>query len=165
MVSFVIDETQLMRLSPEARREILGLLETDLGEIRQQLGADDWDPDGPDSYPLDADEAKALIRGLTGAPREVLRVFCGHFDGETGRADLTSLLEATQIERYEQLGEEINRITHRLQGMTEQRDAWLFNWRPEDWEWDEDTKSYLKGEYFIAGPAIQSLRHAFGIAD
>ncbi len=50
-----------------------------------------------------------------------------------------------------------------MHGATGNPDAWLFNWHATDWQWDEETNTYVQGRYFIAGPAIDALRSAFGI--
>ena len=163
MVSFVIDESLLRRLSPEARREVLDLIDGEVARMEESAEAADWDPEGNTSYPLTDEEARTLIRGLVGKAREVLRVFCTNFDGKVGRADIAALYEATGHKGYTELGHEITAIAQRLKNITDLHDAWLFNWRARDWEWDEDKNNYVRGEYYISGPAIDALRHAFGI--
>ena len=165
MVSFVIDEALLRKLSPEARREILDLVHDEADRLAEGANGLDWDPEGNTSYPLNDDEARRLIRGLVGRSRELLRVFCTDYDadGVVGRADIAALYEATGHKDYGALGREITTITQRLKNITDMRDVWLFNWRARDWVWDEANKTYLKGHYFISGQAIVALRHAFGI--
>ncbi len=163
MVRFVIDEEHLRRLSAAARHELLQLLGADLARAQAEFPDLEWDPDGDVSYPLSLQDARILIRGMKGSARETLRVFCRNFDGDVGRADIGELSEATGHRTYAKLGEEINNITQRLQRLTEHKDAWLFNWHPEDWEWNEKKKKYEKGEYFISGPAVRALRRAFGM--
>ncbi len=116
---------------------------------------------------MNDDEAKRLIRGLVGRSRELLRAFCTDYDadGVVGRADIAALYEATGHDDYVALGREITSVTQRLKNITAMRDAWLFNWRARDWEWDAATNTYNKGHYFISGPAIVALRHAFSIDD
>ena len=37
------------------------------------------------------------------------------------------------------------------------------NWHAKEWVWDEHENTYVRGRYFISGPAIESLRSAFSI--
>ena len=167
MVSFVIDEALLRKLSPEARREIVDLLHDEAERLSEGVDGVDWDPEGNISYPLNDDEAHRLIRGLVGRSRELLRAFCNDFDadGVVGRADIAALYQATGHQDYGALGREITAVTQRPKNITDMRDAWLFNWRARDWQWDAATNTYVKGHYFISGPAIVALRHAFSIDD
>lgn len=164
MTSFVVDESQLERLSPGARRELLQILEEDCSRIAAEFAEVDWTSDRDESYPLSVDEARALIRHIHQAERETLRVFARNYDGEIGKADLKELLDATGHTGYRPLGEDISSITQSLRRITGHRDAWLLNWRGEDWIWNEDGKTYDAGRYFISGTAAESLRTAFGIA-
>ncbi len=163
MLKFVIDETHLLQLSTDARRELLQVLDAEFRALRREVAAEAWNPDGDISYPLTAEEARALVRSLAESERRLLRAFCRDTDDDVGRADLVVMLEAAGCTNYTELGEEVNRITQRLHGMTGDKDAWLFNWHAEDWEWDEQQENYLRGQYFISGPAIDALRQAFSI--
>ncbi len=64
MVSFIIDESHLRQLSAEARSELLQIIGAELADLKSELADRDWDPEGNTSYPLSADEARVLIRGL-----------------------------------------------------------------------------------------------------
>ncbi len=165
MVGFVIDEALLRKLSPDARREILDVIADEAERLAEEAEGVDWDPEGNTSYPLTEDEARRLIRGLVGRSRELLRAFCTDYDadGKVGRADIAALYEATGHDDYGALGREITTITQRLKNITDMHDAWLFNWRARDWQWDEANKTYVKGHYYISGPAIVALRRAFGM--
>ncbi len=163
MTSFIIDESHLQQLSPEARSELLEILGAEIADLKSEFADTDWDPEGNKSYPLTAEEARVLIRGLGQPAKSLLRTFCLNYDGKTGAGELEEMLRATGIEGYEALGQEISAITQRMHGATGNPDAWLFNWHARDWEWDADKNTYLRGRYFISGPAISSLRSAFGI--
>lgn len=163
MVSFVIDESHLRRLSPSARQELLKLLAADAVQLRAEFAGRDWAPDRDLSYPLTPEEARILIRGISEAGRQMLRVFARSFDGEVGRGEVHALMEATGHDHYEQLSQEISATTQSLRSITGNYDAWLFNFRAEDWVWDEESRNYTRGQYFISGPAILSLRQAFGM--
>lgn len=163
MVSIVIDEVVLRQLSPAARREVLRVVGTELSRLRAGLTDIEWDPEGDMSYPLTVDEAKILVRGLQGAPREILRTFAQNFDGDAGHGELHALLAAAKFSDYRELGEEISRITAQMQSVAGQSGAWLFNWDADDWAWDAEADNYAKGAYYISGPAIHTLREAFGI--
>ncbi len=163
MTSFIIDESHLQQLSPEARSELLEILGAEIADLKSEFADTDWDPEGNKSYPLSAEEARVLIRGLGQPAKSLLRTFCRNYDGKTGAGDLEEMLRATGIEGYEALGQEISAITQRMHGATGNPDAWLFNWHARDWEWDADKNTYLRGRYFISGPAMSSLRSAFGI--
>jgi len=165
MISFVVEETHLNRLTPAARREFLNLVEAEVSRLKLEIEEQEWDPDGDTSYPLTTQEALSLIRGLEGPQRELLRVFCKNFDGKIGRAELDSLFRATGRRQYEELGNDVNLVTQRVHSVTENSDAWLLNWRAEDWQWDEHNNTYAKGAYFISGPAIHALREAFGMVE
>ncbi len=163
MVSFIIDESHLRQLSPEARRELLQILGAELADLKSELADRDWDPEGNKSYPLSADEALALIRGLGQPAKGLLRIFCLNYDGKVGSGELEELLHSTGIESYEDLGQEVSAITQRMHGATGNPEAWLFNWHARDWRWDEKKNTYVEGRYFISGPAIDALRTAFSI--
>lgn len=163
MVSFVIDESHLRQLSAEARTELLEIIGVELADLRDEFADREWDPEGNKSYPLSAEEALVLIRGLAPLEKRLLRHFCLHYDGKVGSGNLEDMLKLAGVEGYEQLGHEISAITQRMHSATGNPDAWLFNWHARDWQWDEEKSTYVKGRYFISGPAINSLRSAFGI--
>jgi len=163
LVSFVIDENHLRQLSAEARSELLQIVGAELSDLKGEFADREWDPEGNKSYPLSADEALVLIRGLAGPAKRLLRQFCLNYDGKVGSAELGHMLELAEIESYEQLGQEVSAITQRMHSATGNADAWLFNWHAKDWQWDEGKNTYVKGRYFISTPAIESLRSAFGI--
>ena len=163
MVSFIIDESHLRQLSPEARSELLQIIGAELADLESELADRDWDPEGNKSYPLSADEARMLIRGLGQSAKSLLRTFCLNYDDKVGSGDLEEMLHSTGLEDYEDLGHEVSVITQRMHSATGNSDAWLFNWHARDWQWDDEKNTYLRGRYFISGPAIDSLRTAFGI--
>ncbi|MDH3689282.1 MAG: hypothetical protein OEU36_07355 [Gammaproteobacteria bacterium] len=163
MTSFTIDESQLERLSPDARRELLSILEEDFSKVLSDFAAVDWTPNRDESYPLTVDEARALIRHIPQSETETLRVFARNYDGEVGKADLKELLSANAHTDHRQLGDDISAITHSLRRITGNRDAWLINWRHEDWIWNEHDNTYEAGVYFISDPAVAALRKAFGM--
>ena len=163
MVSFIIDESHLRQLSSEARSELLQIIGVELANLKSEFADREWDPEGNKSYPLSADEARVLIRGLGQPAKNLLRTFCLNYDGTVGSGELEEMLHSTGIEGYEDLGHEISVITQRMHGATGNPDAWLFNWHARDWQWDEEKNTYAQGRYFISGPAIDSLRSAFGI--
>ncbi len=163
MVSFIIDESHLRQLSAEARSELLQIIGAELADLKSELADRDWDPEGNDSYPLSADEARVLIRGLGQPGKNLLRTFCLNYDGKVGSGDLEEMLNSAGIEGYEELGHEVSAITQRMHSTTGNPDAWLFNWHAPDWQWDDGKNTYVRGRYFIAGPAIEALRSAFSI--
>ena len=165
MVSFIIDEQHLRQLSPEARNELLEIIGVELSELKSAFAEREWDPEGNKSYPLDADEARVLIRGLGQPAKSLLRIFCLNFDGKMGNGELGEMLETAGISGYEELGHEISAITQRMHSATGNPNAWLFNWHARDWEWDEKKNTYVQGRYFISEPAIDSLRSAFSIGE
>ena len=163
MTGFFIDETHLQKLTPGARRELLEILSAEISNLKTSFYDLSWDPEDNVSFPLSEDEAIALIRSLDEPGKKVLRVFARNFDGQIGRADLNDLLAAGNFQRYDELGQEISRITRQLRGITQNADAWLINWRARDWHWDEASQTYTSGAFFISGTAIHALREAFGI--
>lgn len=164
MAEFVINETHLRRLTPSARQELLRVLQEDFSQMRAEFSDRAWTPDRDISYPLTPEEARVLVRGVSEAARRMLRVFARNYDGEIGRGEVNELMQATGHTLYEQLSQEVSGVTQSLRSVSGNYDAWLFNFRAEDWVWDDATRSYSKGSYFISGTAIQSLRQAFGIA-
>jgi hypothetical protein len=104
-----------------------------------------------------------LVRGLGQPAKGLLRTFCLNYDGKVGSGDLQEMLGSAGIEGYDELGHEVSAITQRMHSATGNPDAWLFNWHARDWHWDEHENTYVEGRYFISGPAIESLRAAFGI--
>jgi hypothetical protein len=163
VISFIIDESHLRQLSPEARTELLQILGAEIADLKSEYADREWDPEGNKSYPLSAEEARVLIRGLGNPAKSLLRTFCLNYDGKVGSGELDEMLHSAGIKSYEQLGHEVSGITQRMHSATGNADAWLFNWHARDWHWDEEKNTYVEGRYFISGPAIDSLRTAFGI--
>ena len=64
VISFIIDESHLRKLSPEARSELLQVIGAELSELKSEFAGHEWDPEGNRSYPLNAEEARVLVRGL-----------------------------------------------------------------------------------------------------
>ena len=150
-------------MSAEARSELLQIIGAELADLESELADRDWDPEGNKSYPLSADEARVLIRGLGQSGKSLLRTFCLNYDGKVGSGELDEMLNSAGIEGYEELGQEVSAITQRMHSATGNPDAWLFNWHARDWQWDDGKNTYVRGRYFISGPAIEALRSAFSI--
>ena len=163
MVSFIIDEQHLRQLSAQARNELLEIIGVELADLKSEFAEREWDPEGNKSYPLDADEARVLIRGLGQPAKSLLRIFCLNYDGKMGSGELDDMLHTAGIAGYEELGHEVSAITQRMHSATGNSDAWLFNWHARDWQWDDGKNTYVRGRYFISGPAIDALRAAFSI--
>lgn len=163
MISFIIDESHLRKLSPEARTELLQIIGAEVSELKRAYADMEWDPEENESYPLSTEEAEALILGLDQPAKNLLRTFCMNYNGRVGSSELDEMLHSAGIESYEQLGHEVSAITQRMHSATGNPDAWLFNWHARDWEWDEEKNTYVQGRYFISRPAIDSLRAAFDI--
>jgi len=163
VVSFIIDESHLRQLSAGARNELLQIIGAELADLKIEFADREWDPEGNKSYPLSADEARVLIRGLGQPGKSLLRTFCVNYDGKEGSTDLEEMLHSAGIEGYEDLGHEVSAITQRMHSATGNSDAWLFNWHSGDWQWDDRKNTYVRGRYFISGPAIDALRSAFSI--
>jgi len=164
VISFIIDESHLRQLSPEARSELLEIIGAELADLKSGFADREWDPEGNKSYPLNAEEAQVLVRGLEQPAKNLLRTFCLNYDGKVGNGELGEMLGSAGIEGYEELGHEVSAITQRMHSATGNPDAWLFNWHARDWHWDDHKNTYVEGRYFISGPAIESLRSAFGIS-
>ena len=162
MTSFIIDEEQLRRLSPAARRELMGLLSDDVQELRAELAENDWDPEGSESYPLDSEEASLLVRGMPTPALKALKVFIRNTNDNRGHATLVELLEATGYSDFHALGDQFNWLLLRLRTVTHNEDAWVLNWGINDWEWDEKSNTYTSGEYFISRRALDALAEAIG---
>ena len=163
VISFIINESHLRQLSAEARSELLQIIGAELADLESEFADREWDPEENKSYPLSTDEAKVLIRGLDRPAKSLLRTLCLNYDGKVGSGNLQEMQDATGIKNCEELGHEVSAITQRMHGATGNPDAWLFNWHAADWQWDEEKNDYVQGRYFIAGPAIDALRSAFGI--
>ena len=163
MTGFYIDESHLEQLSPGARRELLDLFFDEVSELREKFKDVGWDPEGNVSYPLSHEEAISLIRTLNDRGRKILRVFARNFDGEVGHGELAALLEAGEGKSYDDLGEEMSKITKRARGIVQNSHAWLFNWRSKDWVWDDVNQTYTAGSFYISGPSMLALREALGV--
>jgi hypothetical protein len=163
VISFIIDESHLRQLSAEARSELLQVIGAELADLKSEFADREWDPEGNKSYPLSADEARVLIRGMGQPGKSLLRTFCLNYDGKVGSTDLDEMLLSAGIKGYEDLGHEVSAITQRMHSATGNPDAWLFNWHARDWQWDDGKNTYVRGRYFISGPAIDALRSAFSI--
>ncbi len=162
MISIVIDQAFLQALSHGARSEVLALLEKRIAELKKPLVEAQWRADRDESYPLSVEEAQKLIQSLPKPMQDGLRVFCRNFDGSVGRAGLAELMSATGFSDHADLSNATTAMTQSLRHITGNQDAWLLNWRSEDWEWNEAEQNYVKGEYFISGTAVESLKKAFG---
>jgi len=160
MHTFIVDQKLLQRLSPAARREVLALLTNDLQETKAQFKDYKWNPEGQESYPLSVEEAQVLISGMPEPAINALRVFIDNIDGDWGYATIEQLLQATGHSKYENVLKHLSWLLLRLRTVTGNPNAWLVNWHTKDWEWDEETKSYSKGRYFISSDALMSLKEA-----
>lgn len=163
MVMFVIEERHLQQLSPSTRRELLQVLGSEVEEARQRYAAMEWQPDGAQSYPLTEEEARHLLHGMPESARNLLGAFAERYDGKRGAATFRELLKATGHTKVESLGRQIAWIELRLRTVTGNHDAWLITWRKSDWKWSEQRQTYIRGRYFINGPAVIALRAAMGL--
>lgn len=162
MIGIVIDEAFLRALSPEARDEVLALAEERIAALRTPTARMQWRGDREESYPLSVEEARRLIDAQPEPMQDALRVFCGNYDGHFGRATLQELLSVAGFSDPDDLSKATTSLTQSLRHITGNHDAWLLNWRPEDWKWSEKKQRYTKGEYFISAKGIEPLRRAFG---
>lgn len=162
MISIVIDQAFLQALSHSARSEVLALLEEQIAELKKPLAETQWRADRDESYPLSVEEAQKLIQSLPKPMQDALQVFCRNYDGNVGRATLDELMSATGFSDHSDLSDATTAMTQSLRHITGNQDVWLLNWRPEDWDWSEAEQVYTRGEYFISGPAVESLKEAFG---
>lgn len=160
MVRLILDETHLERLSPATRREILNLIADDVHAAQKIFIDRDWDREGDKSYPLSVEEAHFLITGMPEYATAVIKLFVANFDGERAVATLAELREITGHSKSENVLKLILWIQHRVTTVTGDADAWVVNWRGEDWVWDEETSRYTEGNYFIDTAAALALREA-----
>ena len=158
MALFIIDEDQLQKLSPAARRELMSVLESDFQETRKYYDDSDWDPEGVDSYPLSIEEAGVLVNGMPEPARKALTVFVENIDEGRGYANLAQLLDVTGHSKAENINRQLAWILLRVRSVTGNPDAWLVNWHMRDWTWSDDQQSYTDGKYFITEPALSALR-------
>ena len=172
MVGIVISDTDFGRLSPSTQQELLALLQGGeaLSALDQEMLDDtmprppvSWDPEGEEAFPLAPREAKELLRGIAPQSKAILRLFCDNVRNGTGWATIEELMTASGHDSPAGLMKAMPAITRRLRTVTGNKEAWLFDWYDEDWEWDQERKTWAKGLYFIPSPAIQSLRQAFGM--
>ncbi len=162
MIGIVIDEAFLRALSPEAQDEVLELAEEQIATLRTPSAQTKWRADREESYPLSVEEATKLIRAQPEPMRDALRVFCSNYDGHFGRATLQELMSAAGFSESNDLSKATTALTQSLRHITGNHDAWLLNWRPEDWKWSEKKQCYTKGEYFISAKGVEPLKQAFG---
>ena len=159
MVGIVISDSDFGRLSPSTQQELLTLLQGGEG-----FGALDQDMlEGEEAFPLAPREAKELLRGIAPQSKAILRQFCENVRNGTGWATIDELMTASGHDSPAGLMKAMPAITRRLRTVTGNKEAWIFDWYDEDWEWDRDRRTWAKGLYFIPSPAIQSLRQAFGM--
>lgn len=162
MIGIVIDEAFLRALSPEAQDEVLELAEEQIATLRTPSAKTEWRADREESYPLSVEEATKLIQAQPAPMRDALRVFCSNYDGHFGRATLQELMAAAGFSESNDLSRATTALTQSLRHITGNHDAWLLNWRPEDWKWSEKKQCYTKGEYFISAKGVEPLKQAFG---
>ncbi len=162
MISFVIDESHLRALTPSARHELLRLVRKDLDSLKGRLADIEWYPDRGQSYPLTPAQAETLLHTQSRKVQKALHVFVKNSDGEMGIGTLQELVEATGYSNPEKLSQDFGALTQSLRSITGESQAWLINWDAATWEWSESEQRYVDGEYFINGPAVFSLRQAFG---
>ena len=160
MLRLILDETHLERLSPASRREVLSLIADDVRQAQKSYVERDWNPDGDHSFPLSVEEARLLVAGMPEHATAVINLFVDNFDGERCAATLAELQASTGHTNAENVGKLISWIQHRVTTVTGDQDAWLVNWRTEDWIWDEDNERYTDGIYFIDTSAALALREA-----
>lgn len=171
MAGIVISENDFARLSAPTQQELLGLLQSGVDSAADQDALEDtmprppvtWDPEGEEAFPLAPREAKELLRGIAPQSKAILRSFCENLRNGTGWATIEELMTASGHDSPQGLMKAMPAITRRLRTVTGNKEAWIFDWYDEDWEWDRDRKTWAKGLYFIPSPAILSLRQAFGM--
>ena len=101
-----------------------------------------------------------MLKGMPEHGTAVIEIFVRNFDGERGTASMAELLETTGHTKLESIGKLISWIQLRVSTVTGDPEAWLVNWRAEDWIWDEQDNKYTDGFYFIGATAALALREA-----
>jgi len=162
VISFVIDESHLRALTPSARHEVLRLVRKDLDSLKRRLADIEWYPDRGQSYPLTAAQAETLLQTQPRQVQKALHVLVKDSDGELGSGRLQELIDATGYADPENLSQDFGALTQSLRSITGESQAWLINWDAASWQWSETEQRYVDGEYYINGPAVKSLRQAFG---
>lgn len=169
MAGIVIHEQDLARLSQPTRRELLALVAGELPKtaLTSEDEAErpvDWKDEDDLPYPLGLRDAKDLVRGLSDASRNILRVFCRNVDGAVGYATAEELMAVSGHDDPQRLGKAMSGITRRLRSVTGQRDAWIIDWLDEDRVWDPERGAHVIQRYIIEGPSLRSLCQAFGMS-
>jgi hypothetical protein len=105
-------------------------------------------------------EARILLAGLPENATNVVKSFIDNFDGERGTATIKQLLTATGHSKAENVGKLVAWLQLRVRAATGDPDAWLVNWRAEDWIWDEQENHYTDGIYYIDSDAALAIKEA-----
>ena len=101
-----------------------------------------------------------MLAGMPEHAATVVKLFADNFDGDRGTASLAELLEATGHSKPENIGKLVSWTPLRVRTASGDPDAWLVNWHPGDWIWDEQENRYSAGIYYINAIAAQAIQEA-----
>jgi hypothetical protein len=162
-MQLVIDQADFVRLTPNARSELLRLL----GAEGQPAAASAGSPSARRNFrwrqPHDVSQPllRKLLKGADGATRERLAIFARN----NGRASMKQLLSVTKEKDWHALTPWEGAITRKLRRLVgdENRIVSLMQWDYEAEVWDADHSHLLDGVYYVSAATTKALRKELGL--
>lgn len=159
-MQIILDHSDLQRLSPSTRTELLALVQRGeappRSQIRNKKGFRWRAP-----YDLTPDLAKKLMRGVSADSKKRMRLFADN----GGRVAMHDLLAVTGDKDWRALTPFEGGITRKLRRLVGDEDkiVSLIMWDYGAEKWDPDHKTLLDGVYYVSDKTAASLRTYFGM--
>jgi hypothetical protein len=158
-MQFIIDQSDLHRLSSSARAELWALIQREHAPPKREERAKKgfrWRA----PYDMTPDLTRKLMRGLSKESKKRLELFAG----DSGRVTVSDLLAVTGDEDWRALSTFEGNVTRKLRRLVGDEDKMisLIMWDYGSETWDADHKTLLDGVYYVSDATAASLRSYFG---
>lgn len=156
MVGILIERRDIDKLSEPTRKELLGLLLKDTAEPMQAEHY--FSPEGPTD--LTPQLMKKFMSGVSTRTRDGLKVFAE----QNGRAKMSDIVKALELEDWRQTKGFQSGITRRVRSVSGDEDGYLLEWDESAAVYSDD-EELVDGEWYLSPATTAALRIYFGIKD
>jgi hypothetical protein len=165
-MQIVLEHSDLNRLSPDARREVLALLTA--GEtaappapetgVAKPNGGLKW----RSPFDLGEEQARQLVQGLSASQKKRLALFASR----TGRVRMKDIMAVGGDADLRTANNFTKQMTRRLRHLINdpERKAQLIQWDFDSTKWDASKTTIVDGVYYVSPATAQSLRRVLGSA-
>lgn len=155
-MQILLDADDLRRLSPNARSEVMALLGGAPAGPPARQDRLKW----REAYPLNEEEARLLVQGLSSKQKQRLALFAS----KTGRARMKDIMAAGGDKDLKPSSTFAKDMTRRLRRLIDdpEKKAQLIQWDFESTKWDASKTTIVDGVYYVAPTTAHSLRRALG---